>query len=371
MAKGKVATLNHARTISRKKPHFGGWKAAVASAAAASYLAHVSKTEYEKPSNSDTNINLNSAFNSTSLYTKRGSKKRKLPYGLKKKKIIAKKFNKKVKKALTKFVPWSTYTFNSNSSYDVTSAPNSNITTQDLFGAGATAQQLIVGLGFISDAGLRDVSHITAIAQSYGHVEDNASTVATARNTFNANMVRFYWKCRMELDIYCLNNTVTDSNPLYVDIYECVAARHIVDVNYANPGQAWTQCHADNADKATFGTDTVDYPNARGNTPFNCPGFSSYWKVRQVTRIRIASASAYHYKLYAGGLWDPRKFANMYAVKGQTVGLMFVACPIQMNSYPANWDFHVSGVSKHFAFKESVFNGKDPIMDRKNTRFVA
>ena len=75
--------------------------------------------------------------------------------------------------------------------------------------------------------------------------------------------------------------------------------------------------------------------------------------------------------MYAGGLWDPRKFANMYAIKGQTVGLMFVGCPIQMNSYPANWDFHVSGVSKHFKFKESIFNGKDPIMDVKNTRFVA
>ena len=252
MAHGKVATLNHARTISRKKPRFGGWKAALggaAASAAATYLREVASREYEKPSNSDTNLNLNSAFNSTSIYTKRGGKKRKLPYGLKKKKIIAKKFNKKVKKALTKFVPWSTYTFNSNSSYDVTSVPNSNITTQDVFGAGATAQQLIVGLGLISDAGLRDVAHITAIAQSYGHVEDNSSTVATPRNTFNANMVRFYWKCRMELDIYCLNNTVTDSNPMYVDIYECVAARNIVDVNYGNPGQAWTQCHADNADK--------------------------------------------------------------------------------------------------------------------------
>ena len=53
MAHGKVATLNHARTISRKKPRFGGWKAALggaAASAAATYLREVASREYEKPS---------------------------------------------------------------------------------------------------------------------------------------------------------------------------------------------------------------------------------------------------------------------------------------------------------------------------------
>lgn len=364
----KAAVRRHVK--SAYKPKSNALKSYVASAGAA-YLAHVAKREFEKPSNVDTNINLNSAFNSTSLYSKTGRKKRKLSAAVKKRKVVARKFTKKVKKVLTKFVPWSTYTFNSNSTYAITGVPNASITQQDVWGAGSSSAQLLVGYGLILDGGLRDVSHITAIADSYGHVEDSAAAVPTAVNPLNSNMIRFHWTVRMELDLYCQNTEINDANPLYVDIYECVANANITDIDYANPGQAWTQCHANNADKATFGTDTVDYPNARGNTPFNCPGFSKYWKICQVTRIRIATSAPYHYVMYTGGLWDPRKYTNVYAVKGQTKGIVMVGCPIQTLTLPANWNLHVGGVSKHFKFKEAIFNGKDPIMDKKNTRFVA
>lgn len=368
MAKGSVART-HARTVSRKRPRSYGVRGLI-EAAGAAYLAHVAKKEYEKPSNTDTNINLNSAFNATSLYSRNNQKKRKLSVGVKKKKLAAKKFKKKVKKVFTKFLPWSTYTDNLVNRYHITTAPNASATVQDVFGLGASAEQLLVAYGTILDAGLKDVSHIVAISNSYGHVEDNAAAVPSTVNPPNFNFVKFYFKVRMEFDIICQNVEVTDSNPLYMDIYECVANRNINDVNYANPGQAWSQCHADNLDPATFGTDTVDYPGARGNVPQEAPGFSKWWKVTQVTRIRIASAAPYHYKLFTGGLWDVRKYANLYCVKGITKGIIIVAAPIQLITKPSAYDISVSGVSKHFKFKEALLDGKEPIMDVKNTRFV-
>ena len=115
----KTHHKTHARVVSRYKPKSFNIRNAV-EAAGAAYLAHVAKKEFEKPSNVDTNLNLNSAFNATSLYSKTGHKKRKLSAAVKKKKIVARKFKKKVKKVLTKFVPWSTYTFNGNTNYNIT-----------------------------------------------------------------------------------------------------------------------------------------------------------------------------------------------------------------------------------------------------------
>ena len=365
----KTHHKSHARVVSRYKPKSFNIRNAV-EAAGAAYLAHVAKKEFEKPSNVDTNLNLNSAFNATSLYSKTGRKKRKLSAAVKKKKIVARTFKKKVKKVLTKFVPWSTYTFNGNTNYNITGTPNSSITQQDVWGAGALNSNILLAYGSITDGTLIDVTHITGITESYGHVENNATNVPTPVNPFNSSMVKFYYRVRMEFDIYCQNVEINDANPLYIDIYECVAARNITDVNYASPGQAWTQCHADNADKATFTTDTVDYPNARGNTPAEAPGFSLWWKICQVTRIRIATSAPYHYKMFTGGLWDVRKNQGLYCVKGQTKGIILVGCPIQTLTLPVTWNIHVGGTSKHFKFKEWVLNGKDPIFDKKNTRFV-
>ena len=74
--------------------------------------------------------------------------------------------------------------------------------------------------------------------------------------------------------------------------------------------------------------------------------------------------------MYTGGLWDRAKNAGLYAVKGQTKGVLFVGCPVRTLTLPANWNIHIGGTSKHFKFKEWVLNGKQPVLDLKNTRHV-
>jgi hypothetical protein len=356
------------RKVYRRPGSYGLPVAAITTAvgsAVGKYLKPIFDKEFEKPSNSDTAINLNSNFNSTSLYSKSRSKRKPLSKVTRKRRLTAKKFTRKVKKCITKSAPWSTYTWNTQNYYAINNTPNANLMVQDVWGAGTLDSKLMVGYGAITDPATTDVSHITAILESYGHVENGV--VATPPNL---NLYKFYFKCRVELDIWCQNTEITDNNPLYVDIYECVANRNITDAAYASPGAAWTQCHANNSDHATVTVDTTDYPNSRGSIPSAAPGFSKYWKVCQVTRIRIATKAPYHYKYYTQGLWDPMKYAQTYAVKGITKGLVLVGSPVVTLTLPATWDVRLGGVSKHFTFKESPRLGVTPMMDLKNTRFV-
>lgn len=329
------------------------------------YIGHIDKTEFEKPANSDTNINLNSTFNATSLYNKSSKKRKSVSGPVKKKKRAAKNFKRKVKKCLARLPPFSTCTINQSNESGLSSVPQMNNYTQDVWGLNNFEIHWL-GAGQMLDPSFHDVSHVAAGLQRYGHVENGVAIVGQ-----NYEKLKFWFSASAEFDLITNNGEFSDVNPLYVDIYEFVAARNISDPLLATPGLAWVQLHIQNNDKIQGSTDVVDTPNFRGNIPGKCPDMGKWWKTVKVTRVRMVSNNGpFHYKYETKGVWDPYKNQSLYAVKGITKGLVYVVGAIISTNLPANYDMRWKGYSKHFKFREMPLEGKDPNMDVKNSRIV-
>lgn len=113
MARGQVATLRRPsafKTHGNRSKVIGGAGGVLA---LSRVLSKLSRNSFQKPSNFDTDINLNSNFNATSLYSKTNRKRKHLSTAVKRKKLKAKVFKKRVIKAVRKkLAPLSTHTIN-------------------------------------------------------------------------------------------------------------------------------------------------------------------------------------------------------------------------------------------------------------------
>lgn len=135
---------------------------------------------------------------------------------------------------------------------------------------------------------------------------------------------------------------------------------------------AWTQLHILNGD--TYGGGggySIDVPQARGNTPAMCPDMNKWWKTVKVTRVRFSSSAPFVYKMETSGTVNALSIDKLFAIGGQTKGLIFVAGSILTpGSLPANYDFAFGALNKHFKYREIVGLGKDPQADCKNSRLI-
>jgi len=313
----------------------------------------------EKAQNEDTRINLNDTYNSTSLYSKT-TRKRKRRVTAPKKRAAKKKraFTKKVKRVLLTRKPWSCYSINFTNALTILGAPNTSFGSQDIFGVGySQALMLCADAGNDNGATPKDINRIITKLRLMGHVENNAIVSGVDRNL---DLIKFDYKARMDFDIQCFNVEFTNTNPLYIDIYECVAARNIQTIDHATPADSWIECLAQN--NQPFAGDSATVATRKGQRPGDCPTFKKYWSISKVTRVRIASPAPFHYDMTSSGTWDSiheNDFNGQpFARSGRTVGIMIVVAPIMVTTMPAIYNFQITGINRTYKFKQYDGTGK-------------
>jgi len=144
-----------------------------------------------------------------------------------------------------------------------------------------------------------------------------------------------------------LNNVDPDNdivaNDLIFDLYEFVAAQDIKDVDFKTPCNAWAAyasggVQAMNSSSTTgAGTNLLDY--YKGLTPLDFAGVGKWWKMVKKERCIIPYNSTegtdpyqvfqMHGKRY---VHDPEKWRNLYAKKGITKFWVMVISPDQSDN---------------------------------------
>lgn len=310
-----------------------------------------------RPSNDDTRVNLNTTFNSVSLYNKRRKRGR---YNAKRPKTFA----GKVKRVIDKQPPTCFYTSLYTNAYTVVTPPQVGYSSQELLGE-TYSPALMLAAGQLHDpiATPKDISGIYIKLRNSGHIESSAIVSDSNRNV---DFVKFWFSAKMDFDIQVFNNEFTATNPLYIDIYECTAQQNITDADYQTPALAWTRsCSNQNA---AFTALTPTTPENKGATPRHTSLFSKYWSIDKVTRIMVTSAAPFHYDMYASGIYNSNPAADCYAMRGLTKGVMFVMAPIMVSTTPVNWNFQLTAINKKFKFKCMPTAGHQPSFDKTATQ---
>lgn len=385
------AALYAARGVARK---WGPWAArrwggraaaAIGGGAAAGYAGYAAKKYATgskrgrtdsgtdmggRPANDDTRTNLNSTYNSVSLYNKRSSKRRVKRTTAKTPRGRRRAYAKKIRKIVHTGQKWSRYSTTFSNALVITSAPATTFGSQDIFGR-TYSQAFQFCAGGNNDVLDKDINHITLELKQWGHVENGAVVDDNLRNTDN---IKFDYTGRMEFDIQCFNAEFTDTNPLYIDIYECTAARNINDVLYSTPADAWANTLVDT--NQPFTGDGNPVITRKGARPSDAPGFSKWWGINKVTRVRISDASPFHYDMQSKGTWSSRlnqatgTHFSPYCVRGLTKGIIIVVAPIMVTTMPANYNFQITAVNKHFRFKQHIAEGHTPNQSVIASNFV-
>jgi len=314
----------------------------------------------EKPQNEDTRINLNDTYSAAALYTKK-SRKRKSMTASKKRAVHKKKaFSKKIKKIVHQRAPWSRYSVTFTNQLAITSVPGTTYGAQDVFGK-TYSNAFMFCSGVLNDTAEKGLVHIAKELKQWGHVENGA---VVDDNTRNEDRVKFDFQARMEFDIQCFNTEFTSTNPLYIDIYECTAAKNIDNVGYATPADAWTSCLLDQFQP--FTGDNTPINTRKGARPSDCPSFGRWWSTDKVTRVRIASPAPFHYDMTSNGVYstkDDTSFSGgKYCHRGITKGIIIVVAPIMVTTMPANYNFQITAINKHYKFRQYLFEGHTPNM---------
>lgn len=104
---------------------------------------------------------------------------------------------------------------------------------------------------------------------------------------------KVYFKSAV-LDVQIRN--VDPNSPLICDVYKVVARRE----GYDSPGAEWAQAATNQV--VTSGSNVLT-PLHMNATPFDAPGFGSYWLILQKVRYRIGPGSSVYFTLK-----DPRNY---------------------------------------------------------------
>lgn len=356
------------RSLGKKALGYGGAAAAGALATAASSYARKRKrtdsgTAFgaEKPQNSDTRLNLNSTFSSTSLYT-RNRKRRRLS---KKSKVIRRKkirFAKKIKKVIKSQSKW-------NWMHTVKETEITNFATpyaggwtkytgQDVYPPtthDTTPSQYAVGVGPLAFPN-ESLNKLQKEVNEMGHVEDGA--VQTDVNIGERN-TKIEFTERLQFTMSQNKSEFTGENPMIVDIYECVAAKNITELAYSTPTKAWASVMNGYNFPIGAGVTTAGI-HTKGVRPTDNDQFGKWWKVNQVTRVRMVHETKYQYDMTTSGVYEKQKHANSYAIPGVTKQLMFVIAPVYVEPAVATYDFRYVGVTRHLKFRPVDVPGVTP-----------
>lgn len=340
-----------------KKRRFPGWKPALLSAATAAISNTLSNTlksytENEKSQNQDTRTNLNSTFNATSLLTKTSNKRKRKSVAAKRTLKKKRTFTKKIKKIVRATFPTSYWRLNFTTSHVNTNPGTANRILQNVEGITITPDNCFyIGCGRLLDNNNKDVKRIVTFMDRAGHVESGVAIDDVGKNYEN---IKFWFSGELHMDLQCFNVEFTDSNPLYIDIYECVAKRNILEAQYATAALAWENLLADQ--DLTHVTIVKRSVTNKGETPQKCKDFSLYWKIEAVTRVRIASPAPFHISMKTSGVYNGKLHDQAYAIKDVTKSMFYVIAPIQVTTVPANYNIQLSGVHKFLKYKP-IFSG--------------
>lgn len=309
-------------------------------------------TNTERAQNEDTRLNLNSTFNATSLYTKTKRKRKHLSKKTKSKRKSAKKFKKKVKKVLTARGKLNHFNVNGNANKTLTTVPfvsfGDQFTAQDIYPQGLSAWMML-GTAQLANTS-QDIVYPVIQMADMGHVEEG---VAVTDAGVGENKTKIWFSGTLEFDIACYNVEYTDTNPLYIDVYECLCKKsaNISEAAWNNPFAAWNNGLAteqyNRGDVAAVPT----VPYLKGQIPSACPEFNKWWTVDTVTRIRVASAAPYHIKMFTSGTYQQRLNETRYTIAGVTKACMLVIQPTFTAVNPANYNIQICGINKSFKYK--------------------
>lgn len=203
-------------------------------------------------------------------------------------------FAKKVRKVLNGKT--SMCTFKETGDYDepyyieVTGTSTGLDTTKDI----NSGNQLVMGnyhlyglnLGGASNGPYEIITNY--LANSYSINDDG--TVGLNNGTQTATNQKFLFK-NSRLKITITNQTQTSGDlrglDLICDIYEFVAAKNMDASDHNTPVETWhnlLSTAASESAAAQYYTDTI---NTAGNTPLDCPGFGSVWKLLNKQRVVV------------------------------------------------------------------------------------
>jgi len=321
----------------------------------------------EKPTNQDTRHNLNDTYNTVSIYSK-------APRKLKRKSKVAKAkarkkrvFKKKVVKCLRSYQPWSVFKLNfSDTLTDSQSLATPAYVSQFLSPATASSFPLSLGLGwgfFLTST--KDQGNIYNQLAGLGHAEDG---VVVADNSSNLPNLEYYISGRCVVNIKFLNNNLngggTPQGETYLyDVYECVAARNmgVGDVAYNTPQKAWDTCLSECAVPTDGGATTANLSIYKGSRPSDCPQFSKYWKVEEITRIAVNTyGEAFQFTMKTSGKISHRVSSQNYCLKGITKVLFLVGNPVGSPTNPSTASINYQN-EKTFKFKALNGNTGGPV----------
>lgn len=145
------------------------------------------------------------------------------------------------------------------------------------------------------------------------------------QNQNKTGNLRVYDKCTLIVTFNPLFDITTFGKGLKFDVYECVAAKNITDVDVNTPSKAWTWCLNNTQ---TWAGSTRPAISRKTMTPFDTPGFGEYWKILNVTRFFCGNTDTLQLKMHQQGLVDWDKYQEFYCIKGKTKQLMYVFNPV-------------------------------------------
>lgn len=294
---------------------------------------------------SHTSLMVTQHDNNANIFTARKKSRKRLT---RKQRLFRKKkyrFKKKVRKALRAKLKNFHYVVNYTDLYSETSAVLNNITQQTVF-PNTSISGLAIGTGNLFNT-TSDVGKIADELNDFG-VVDNALAVTT---NFGKNKIFFPFRATMKCTIQVNNTEFTATNPLILDVYECVAVKDIGanEVVYNTPYRAWNQIAANECQN--FSGQVIAPITAKGAQPFDTPLFRKHWKILNITRLRLTQNEPFHYHMTTKGFYNGPKFNDLHCVKGVTKSLMLVAAPTYITTLPANYDIKIAGISKHISYK--------------------
>lgn len=271
----------------------------------------------------------------TGIYERKRISKRKLQ-GRKRTQIKKRKLKRKINKIIQPLRVWN-YVYED---YATADAANSGVRIHTMTNTNPFTQQEVIssanfGVRHILAPGLSASGTASPywienqLVSDIGWVDDSTVQIGTAIQ--QAHDPGFFFKAK-QTNCFALQSGDGAAYNFPMDIYECVAAQDISNVNYESPYAAYNYLQTN---ARTFQGETVTTKECQGHTPFKTPNFGKYWKILKVTRyLKTATddttslANWTPYTFYTQGYYTTQKFFNNYAVKGVTKALLVIVNPI-------------------------------------------
>lgn len=237
-----------------------------------------------------------------------------------------KKFEKKVKEALSTLAPPSTFHETGNIVNLTNTGGAFVLRWQETEGGGGNNSSMIMHPGgLLGNASASVKTYPYAVADLLRTDANVLATPAVPAYRGAAGKQQFRTTAaRMTIDFKSANRV------LICDIYTFVANMDIIDVNFATPSVAWTSCQTASANGSAryFNANysSGGSKNTRGETPLDQPNFGKYWKQETKTRFQMAANSNYQWVMpnVRTVTNDFETYDKVYAVKGKTQAVLMV-----------------------------------------------